>query len=225
MASQRVHRSPPNQALQLTGLRRAESTRGSVWWALRVGSNGGPAAERPVRLAAHPERMLEDVDILLAIAEIAGVFVGFAALVTVVAGRSQTESRYDDTFRLLHVVITSAQVIAAALVPVVLLRYGLSQSTVWRVSSGLVFALNWIVILFINRVTQGYSSAHTRMRAVSVTSWSLEALYQGSLLLCIVGAWRGLAPAFYLTAIVVGVFQVIVIFTDLITSMLRRGRV
>ena len=167
---------------------------------------------------------MQDIDTLLAIAEIAGVFVGFAALVTVVAGRSDTESQYDDTFRLLHVVITSAQVIAAALVPIVLLRYGLSQPMVWRVSGALVFVLNWIIIFSINRVGQGYSSVHSRHRAVSIAAWSLEVPYQVSLLLCIAGVWRSLAPAFYLTAIVVGVFQVIVIFTDLITSLLRRGR-
>lgn len=67
--------------------------------------------------------MTEEVDTLLAIAEIAGVFVGFAALVTVIAGRSDTQTQSDDVFRLLHVVITSVQVIAAALVPVVLNHY------------------------------------------------------------------------------------------------------
>ncbi len=169
--------------------------------------------------------MTEDFDTLLSIAEIAGVFVGFAALATVLSARSQTESRHDDTFRLAHVVIISTQVVAAALVPVVLDRYGLSQSTVWRVSSSLIFVLNWFVIVFLNRVTQGYATAHSRMRAVSVAAWSLEAFYQVPLLLCIVGAWQGLAPAFYLTAIVVGVFQVIVIFADLVTSILARNRV
>ena len=167
--------------------------------------------------------MMQDIDILLAIAEIAGVFVGFAALVTVVAGRSDTASQTDDSFRLLHVVITSAQVIAAALVPIVLLRYGLSQDVVWRISGAFLFVLNWMILFFINRVSQGYASALSRMRAMSITGWSLELLYQASLLLCMTGVWGDLAPAFYLTAIVVGVFQVIVIFTDLITSLLRRG--
>ncbi len=47
--------------------------------------------------------MMQDIDTLLVIAEIAGVFVGFTALEIVVAGRIDTESQYDDTFRLLHV--------------------------------------------------------------------------------------------------------------------------
>jgi hypothetical protein len=168
--------------------------------------------------------MTEEVDTLLAIAEIAGVFVGFAALVTVIAGRSDTPVQRDDTFTLFHVVISSVQVIAAALVPVVLNHYGLSQPTVWRVSSGLMFALNWVVIIFVNRVTQGYAGAHTRKRAVSVAAWSLEPFVQIPLFFCIIGAWQGLALAFYLTAIVALLFQVIVLFTDLVTSMIARDR-
>ena len=168
--------------------------------------------------------MTEEVDTLLAIAEIAGVFVGFAALVTVIAGRSDTRAQYDDTFTLFHVVISSVQVIAAALVPVVLNHYGLSQPSVWRVSSSLMFVLNWIVILFVNHVTQGYARAHARRRAASVAGWSLEPFLQIPLLLCIFGAWQGLAPAFYLTAVVALLFQVIVLFTDLVTSMIARDR-
>ena len=137
--------------------------------------------------------MTDDIDTLLAIAEIAGVFVGFAALVSVVARRSQAESRPDDTFKLVHVVIVSAQVIVAALVPVALGRYGLSESIVWRVSSSLIFVLNWFVIFFLNRKTVGYKAAHSRMRVLSVATWSLEPFYQVPLLLCIVSVWQGLA--------------------------------
>ena len=46
--------------------------------------------------------MMEDTATLLAIAEIAGVFVGFAALVTVVAGRSDTASQTDDSHLIKH---------------------------------------------------------------------------------------------------------------------------
>ena len=86
--------------------------------------------------------MTEDIDTLLAIAEIAGVFVGFAALVTVVSSRSGAERRHVDAFRLVCVVVISTQVIAAALVPIVLDRFGLSQSTIWRISGGLILVAN-----------------------------------------------------------------------------------
>ena len=74
------------------------------------------------------------------------------------------------------------------------------------------------------RVTQGYAGAHARKRAVSVAAWSLEPFVQIPLFFCIIGAWQGLALAFYLTAIVALLFQVIVLFTDLVTSMIARDR-
>jgi hypothetical protein len=128
--------------------------------------------------------MSGDIDTLLAIAEIAGVFVGFAALVSVV-------------------------VIVGALIPVAFNRYGLSESTVWRTSSGILFVLNWIQILYVGRVTRGDRSAHSQRRGLSAAVWSLEPVYQLSLLLCIAGVWSPLAPAFYLTALVVALAQAV----------------
>ena len=168
--------------------------------------------------------MSEDTSTLLGIAEIAGVFVGFAALVTIVARGVERESRFDDADRLLNVVIVSAEAMAAALLPIVLDRYGISQPVIWRVSSGLVFAANWGVILFLNRVTQGFASVHSRMRGLSIAIWILEMFYQALLLLCILGAWQSQAPAFYLTAIVVGLFQVILIMVDLVASLIAGQR-
>jgi hypothetical protein len=52
--------------------------------------------------------MSQDIGTLLAIAEIAGVFVGFAALVSVVSRRAVAEYRQDDAQRLVSVVIISA---------------------------------------------------------------------------------------------------------------------
>ncbi len=160
-----------------------------------------------------------DVGTLLAIAEIAGVFVGFAALVTVFSGRTATESRHDDAFRLVGVVIVSAQVIAAALVPVVLGRFGLPESVVWRASGSLIFVANWCVIVFLHRVTQGFAVAQLRLRSLMVAEWSLEVFYQLPLLLCVVGAWPSQAPAFYLAALVVGVLQVTLIMASLVVSL------
>ena len=168
--------------------------------------------------------MTEDIDTLLAIAEIAGVFVGFAALATVVSGRASAESQGDDAFRLIGAVVISAQVIAAALVPIVLDRFGLSHSTTWRVSGGLVFVANWFVILFMNRVTQGFAVTHRQMRTLSVAGWILEVFYQVPLLLCAVGVWPNQAPAFYLLALVVGVLQATLCMAGLVTSLIAARR-
>jgi hypothetical protein len=184
----------------------------------------GPAAERLALWAAKSEIMSEDVDTLLAIAEIAGVFVGFAALLTFITRSAGANGRAASVFLLTNVILISVLVIVAALVPVVLNRYGLSQSIVWRVSSSALFVLAWLQILFVGRVTQGYRSGHSQRRVLSFAVWSLEPLFQIPLLMCIVGAWKSLAPAFYLTALVVALVQVSLIFADLVTVLLKTER-
>ena len=167
--------------------------------------------------------MTEDIDTLLAIAEIAGVFVGFAALVTILT-RGQAEPEYDDSFRLANVILTSVMVIAAAIVPVVLNRYGFAESAVWRASSSLLFVYNWFALFLLRHVVHGFARAHSRRPVLSTTLWALEALFQIPLLLCIVGAWQGLAAAFYLTALAVALFQMSLTFAHLTTSLILRER-
>ncbi len=164
--------------------------------------------------------MSEDVDTLLAIAEIAGVFVGFAALLTVVSRRAESTDRSGEAFLLATVVLVSVVVIVAALVPVVLNRYELSQSVVWRISSGVYFVVNWIQILYVGRMTVSYREAHSRQPFLSFAVWSLEPLLQLSLLVCIMGAWKSLAPAFYLTALAVALIQVSLMLAILVVTLL-----
>src|SRR5262245_40433266 len=163
--------------------------------------------------------MSHDLDTLLAIAEIAGVFVGFAALVTVIAHPRDGDDRDVEVFSLINLVLSSVVVIVGALVPVALNRYGFSATTVWRASSGLLFAMNWGQILYVSRVTRGYRSAHSQSRGVSIAVWALEPAYQLPLLLCIAGVWSSLASAFYLTALVVALVQVSLVFATLVTTL------
>jgi len=164
--------------------------------------------------------MADDVDALLGIAEIAGVFVGFAALVTVVARGSGDQFRDERVFTLAHIVILSVMIIAAALLPVVLVRYGLPKPTVWRVSSGFLYAVNLLQILILNRWTVGYATAFSRKQALSLTILSLSPFFHIPLLLCIFGVLQDLAPAFFLTAIVATMFQVTLFFAYFVIRML-----
>ena len=163
--------------------------------------------------------MTDDIDNLFAIAEIAGVFIGFAALVTVVARRSEGESRIEDTFKLASVIIVNVMIITAALFPVVLDRYGLAPSTVWRIASGFLFVVNLFQIAFLSRTTQGYV-AFARRRALGVAVVSLSPFFHIPLLLCIFGVMPNFAPAFFLTAIVAAIFQSSLFFSDLVISMI-----
>ena len=76
--------------------------------------------------------MEQDTALLTAMAEIAGVFVGFGALISVTR-RMEIEAAQ---LRLIRAVVTiGLVVVVAALMPVGLARYGIVQEYLWRVSS------------------------------------------------------------------------------------------
>ena len=164
--------------------------------------------------------MTDDVDALLGIAEIAGVFVGFAALVTVVARGGGGQFRDERLFTLANIVILSVMIIAAALLPVVLSQYGLPKPTVWRISSGFLYAVNLLQILTLNRWTVGFATAVSRKPVLSLTLLSLSPFFHVPLLLCIFGVLQHLALAFFLTAIVATIFQVALFFAYFVIQML-----
>ncbi len=168
--------------------------------------------------------MVDDIDNLFAIAEIAGVFIGFAALVSVVATRSGGESGREEPFKLANVVIINVMIIAAALFPVVLNRYGFEASAVWRSSSGFLWILNLLQMVFLSRTTQGYAAALSRRPALSLAVLSLSPFFHIPLLLCIFGVFQDLAPAFFLTAIVAAIFQSSLLFANLVISMVMPAR-
>jgi hypothetical protein len=60
--------------------------------------------------------IFHDLDTLLSIAEIAGVFVGFAALVSVIPRRAEASDWFVGSFNLVVLVLTSIVVIVGALV-------------------------------------------------------------------------------------------------------------
>ena len=164
--------------------------------------------------------MADHIDNLFAIAEIAGVFIGFAALVTVVARGSTDGSYHEDTFKLANVVIINVMIITSALFPVVLNSYGITPSAVWRSASGFLWIVNLLQIVFLSRTTQGYAAAFSRSRTLLLAVLSLSPFFHIPLLLCIFGVMPNLAPAFFLTAIVAAIFQSSLLFADLVISMI-----
>jgi hypothetical protein len=82
-------------------------------------------------------------DALFSIAEVASVFIGFAALATVMVAR-QDSHRQIRIFLLITVVTLGSLVLMGALIPAGVHAYGIDGQNVWRISSGLVFVLNLV---------------------------------------------------------------------------------
>ncbi len=83
---------------------------------------------------------MQDVDLFLSLAEIAGIFVGFGALIAL---RGSAADAFDVTY--IGVVVWQAvMIVIAALAPVALSRFGVTGHGLWLPCSVLALALFWL---------------------------------------------------------------------------------
>ena len=152
--------------------------------------------------------MALDLVLFIAIAEIAGVFVGFGALISVTR-RGEIEPA--QLARIRGLVTMGLGIIVAALIPISLNLYGVSDHTLWFTSSLIFFSLNWIVIImsFRDPVNRELMAKQTQRNPISsVLFWLLlEVPFQILLVLTILGLYPHLEPAFYTTALLFYLFQ------------------
>ena len=108
---------------------------------------------------------MQDADLFVGLAGIAGVFVGFAALIAVRSG-GPTDPLEVAPMRMM--VSMAMLTIVAALAPVTLVRYDLTDHQVWALSSALIL-VGWLLILAVSARTPEYragwstSMAETRL--------------------------------------------------------------
>ena len=155
----------------------------------------------------------------LALAEIAGVFVGFGALISVTR-RNEIEASQLGNIR--AVVTIGLVVVVAALVPVGLERYGLEGHDLWLVCSLIFLALIWGVIVLSLRLPENRQIMSSRTRTnpiVSIFFWLLlEVPMQVPLILTVFGLYLNLEPAFYLTTLVINLFEAAFVLAQLVYS-------
>ena len=166
--------------------------------------------------------MLENTDTLLALAEIAAAFAGFAALVSVIRRSSdQPAEAIHDLLRLRLVIGGSVAGVAAALVPIGFDGFALDTGLTWRVSA-LLFLIfdNSILVSFVTayRPVRG---AFPPDRLAVIVVLVLEAVEQASLLAVLVGVFLDNAPALYVTALIANISQAGFIFVRFVGSAFR----
>ncbi|MCL4249195.1 MAG: hypothetical protein KJ065_13695 [Anaerolineae bacterium] len=161
--------------------------------------------------------MAQDIELLVAIAEIAGVFVGFGALISMTRG-SQIEASLLTQIR--AVVTIGLVVIVAALVPAGLSRYGVTGHDLWAICSLIFLILIWAVTVMSLRRSENKAIVVTRARANPATAiifWILlEIPMQVPLVLTVLGLYPDLEPAFYTTALVLNLFQAAFVLAQLV---------
>jgi hypothetical protein len=151
---------------------------------------------------------MQDADLFLSLAGIAGVFVGFAALIAV---RSGGPSDPLEVAPMRMMVSMAMLTIVAALAPVTLGRYDLTDHQVWALSSALILA-GWFLIVVVSSRTPEYragwatSIAETRLALSDIIGWAFYVLYLTVSLLAPIIIALGMAPeleaALYFTVVV-----------------------
>jgi len=148
---------------------------------------------------------MQDVDLFLSLAEIAGVFVGFGALISV---RSGGPSDAHEVTYIRWVVSNAIWVVAAALAPVIISRYDIAGHELWLVCSLLALVL-FLGLLAVWRTTEirEIVAATPRAMIVEVASNALLMVPMiGALILVVLGLFPDQEPALYLTAVGLGLF-------------------
>lgn len=163
-----------------------------------------------------------DVALFVTIAEIAGVFVGFAALISVTR-RSEIDAAQLGQIR--AVVTVGLLVVVAALLPVGLAAYDVTDRGLWVASSVAYLVLNWIVIVLALRRPENRQLAGGQARATPVLAglfWLLEVAVQLPLLLILFGFNPDFDSALYLTALVFHLFEAAFILAQIVYAQVGR---
>jgi hypothetical protein len=162
---------------------------------------------------------MQDADLLVQLAAIAGVFVGFGALIAV---RSGGASDAHEVAYIRSIVSIAVWVAVAALAPVTLGRYGLAGHDLWLACSVLALVLVLVGFAVNSRTAemrQEYSQARL-MREGAVNALLLASLVV-TLILVALGLVPDQEPALYLTAVELGLLATALTLLMLVFSQRR----
>jgi hypothetical protein len=153
---------------------------------------------------------MQSVELLLSLAEIAGVFVGFGALIAVRSGAA-VEASEINTIR--WPVTIAIWVVITALAPIFISSYGATGQGQWPVCSLLALALLVVMIVAYGRAPENRAEIAATLATVpqakiallaGLTIWLPLAILVLALALVVLGPFPDQEQALYLTAVGIG---------------------
>ena len=171
---------------------------------------------------------MQDADLLVAIAGIAGVFVGFGALISTSSGR--VSEGFELTY-IRGIMSWGLVVIVAALVPVVISLYGIAGHELWLLGSLVFLGLYVGMTVVANRMPEHRAILTTQARlgrarfvaqlAIFLLLFDVPLLI--ALALVVLGLRPDLEPALYITAVVLLLFEDAYYLAQLVYSQGRES--
>jgi hypothetical protein len=151
---------------------------------------------------------MEDLELLIVIAEITGVFVGFGALISISRPKDTATSQI---IQIRGVVSIGLSVFVVSLIPVLLSRYGVEGHLLWFICALIYLVMNWGSLIQGFRESESRTFAANQARAQPLRTlffWVLlEVLMQGPLYIILLGLFPLLEPAFYTTSLLFNLFE------------------
>jgi hypothetical protein len=170
---------------------------------------------------------MQDADLSMELAGIAGVFVGFGALISIRSGGASGNVEVG----MLRGTVSFALTIVAALAPVTLGHYGVTEHGTWALSSVLVLIGNVVTFAAMARTLEyranrGAGYGGSRWLALvdlpAMALWVL-ATFLGPIVI-VLGVALDLEAALYFTAVVVLLFQAALVLLTLVYAGQDSGR-
>jgi hypothetical protein len=156
--------------------------------------------------------LVQNVEIFIGIAHIAGIFVGFEALISV--------THRKEVGRIRSVVTIGLMVIIASLLPIGFDSYGISGHYLWFWCSLIFFILNLVISILSLRNPDNRVALKSQMRSnpfMTILFFLLfEIPLQVPLILAILGLFPDLEYAFYLTALLFSLFEAAFVLAQLV---------
>jgi hypothetical protein len=164
----------------------------------------------------------QDIELFIAIAEIAGVFVGFGALISLTR---KNAIDYAQLGRLRGVVSVALVVIVAALIPVGISLYDITGHDLWLVSSIIFLILVWAQIIISLRKPKNrelLTKQTVDNPVMSMFFWILlEAPIHISLLLVLIGIYPDFEPGLYTTALLFHLFEATFLLVQIVNYQMK----
>jgi hypothetical protein len=146
-----------------------------------------------------------ETELFMHYAEIAGVFVGFGALISM---RSARPADLHDVVYLRGLLVVGVGVVVNALLPITVSRYGVQDHALWR-SCALAALTLWVTLVIVYWRTpdsKAFSKEAERIdKLFPVVGLPLHLTIAGSFLLIILGVHPGIDEALSVTALTAGV--------------------
>jgi hypothetical protein len=166
---------------------------------------------------------MQDADLFLAVAEIAGVFVGFGALIAI---RSAGGGDVYDVAAVQLVVMSGITVVIVAFAPIVLGRFGVTDHWLWFACSVVFLLLFFGSDEVLKRVSPERRAwlaaaplrARTRVEVIGALVWGPMII---ALVVILLGAVPDLEPALYFAAVALNLLMALVVLLGVVVGQAR----